>query len=170
MKAKRRLSNFDFAKEGCHVSLVGKSMGGAANGYSALVLKSVEKESQVEMIEKAAHEAAVQKAVADAVAPLQEKVAAMQAELEAVAVEKAAKQEADRKQAVAAVVAADKLEETFKSVKDLPAEAFEIVLKSLKAAHEAEAKSFEEKGASGEGKAGEAGSKESQILKAKYKK
>lgn len=40
MKAKRRLKNFDFEKEGAHVALVGKHQGGPANGYTTLVTKA----------------------------------------------------------------------------------------------------------------------------------
>lgn len=37
---KRRLSKFDFSKEGAHLALVHKEQGGAANGYSTLIMKS----------------------------------------------------------------------------------------------------------------------------------
>lgn len=40
-KAVRKLSNIDFSKEGAAVSLVGPSVGGAANGYKTLVMKSL---------------------------------------------------------------------------------------------------------------------------------
>lgn len=38
--AKRRLRNFDFSQEGAHLALVHKDQGGAANGYSTLIMKS----------------------------------------------------------------------------------------------------------------------------------
>lgn len=36
-KAKRRLTNIDFSKEGSHLALVHKDQGGSANGYSTLI-------------------------------------------------------------------------------------------------------------------------------------
>lgn len=42
IKAKRKLSNFNFDVEGAHVALVGPSVGGAANGHTTLLTKSVE--------------------------------------------------------------------------------------------------------------------------------
>lgn len=41
--AKRRLSAFNFAEEGSHLALVHKEQGGAANGYSTLVMKATGK-------------------------------------------------------------------------------------------------------------------------------
>ncbi len=41
MKAKRKLKDFDFTKEGSHVALVSVDNGGAANGYKTLITKSV---------------------------------------------------------------------------------------------------------------------------------
>ncbi len=38
--AKRRLKDFDFSKDGAHLALVHKEQGGAANGYSTLIMKS----------------------------------------------------------------------------------------------------------------------------------
>lgn len=52
-KATRRLSNFDFTKEGAHVALVGKHQGGPANGVTTLITKSTANITQ-EHIEKAA--------------------------------------------------------------------------------------------------------------------
>lgn len=49
--AKRKLSNFDFSKEGSHIALVHKDQGGAANGYSTLITKATEKYSP-EFIQK----------------------------------------------------------------------------------------------------------------------
>ena len=50
-KAKRRLSDFDFSKEGSHIALVHKDQGGAANGYETLIMKSTANLSQ-EFIQK----------------------------------------------------------------------------------------------------------------------
>ena len=52
MKAKRRLTNIDFSKEGSHLALVHKDQGGSANGYSTLITKSTDKYSP-EFIKKA---------------------------------------------------------------------------------------------------------------------
>ena len=58
-KAKRRLTNISFEKEGCHVALVHKDQGGAANGYTTLVLKATDDiedsavTEQLEAVEKA---------------------------------------------------------------------------------------------------------------------
>lgn len=52
VKAKRRLSDISFEKMGCHVALVGPSVGSAANGYTTLVLKSVN-DIPEEIVEKA---------------------------------------------------------------------------------------------------------------------
>lgn len=52
VKAKRRLSDISFEKMGCHVALVGPSVGSAANGYTTLVLKSVD-DIPEEIVEKA---------------------------------------------------------------------------------------------------------------------
>lgn len=41
-KAKRRLKNFNFEKDGSHVALVGKHQGGPANGYTTLITKATE--------------------------------------------------------------------------------------------------------------------------------
>lgn len=53
-KAKRRLSNFDFSQEGSHLALVHKEQGGAANGYSTLIMKATGKYTP-EFIQKVAH-------------------------------------------------------------------------------------------------------------------
>lgn len=50
--AKRRLVDIDFSKEGAHLALVHKDQGGAANGYSTLVMKATDKYSP-EFIQKA---------------------------------------------------------------------------------------------------------------------
>ena len=58
-KAKRRLTNISFEKEGCHVALVHKDQGGAANGYTTLTLKATDDiedsavTEQLEAVEKA---------------------------------------------------------------------------------------------------------------------
>lgn len=53
-KAKRRLTNIDFSKEGAHLAITSKSQGGAANSYNkALVMKSTSKFSE-EFFEKSA--------------------------------------------------------------------------------------------------------------------
>ena len=51
-KAKRRLSDINFEKGGSHLALVHKVQGGAASGYSTLVMKATDKYSP-EFIEKA---------------------------------------------------------------------------------------------------------------------
>ena len=51
-KAKRRLSEFDFSKEGSHIALVHKDQGGAASGYSTLITKATSKFSE-DFIKKA---------------------------------------------------------------------------------------------------------------------
>lgn len=52
IKAKRKLKDFDFSKEGAAIALVHKNQGGAANGYKTLVMKATDKYSP-EFIEKA---------------------------------------------------------------------------------------------------------------------
>lgn len=52
-KATRRLSDFDFSKDGAHVALVGKHQGGPANGVTTLITKSTSSITQ-EQIAKAA--------------------------------------------------------------------------------------------------------------------
>lgn len=51
-KAKRKLTDINFEKEGSHLALVHKVQGGAANGYSTLVMKATDKYSE-EFINKA---------------------------------------------------------------------------------------------------------------------
>lgn len=48
IKAKRRLFDFDFSKEGAAVHLVGKAQGNAANGFEILVTKSTDSLPEVE--------------------------------------------------------------------------------------------------------------------------
>lgn len=50
--AKRRLSNFNFEKDGSHIALVGPSVGGAANQFTTLITKSTDN-IKVKDIEKA---------------------------------------------------------------------------------------------------------------------
>lgn len=50
--AKRRLVDIDFSKEGAHLALVHKDQGGAASGYSTLIMKATDKYSP-EFIQKA---------------------------------------------------------------------------------------------------------------------
>lgn len=51
-KAKRKLTDINFEKEGSHLALVHKVQGGAASGYSTLVMKATDKYSE-EFIKKA---------------------------------------------------------------------------------------------------------------------
>lgn len=175
MKAKRRLSDFSFEKKGCHVSLVGESLGGPANGRTVLALKAVNSktEENMSMIEKAAHEAAVQKAVKEAVEPVQKALEAAQEELKVIKAKETEAVEKSRKDALAEVIGKDspELEATFATVKSLDDAAFALVVKSLKAAHEALAKSemFNEKGHGGEANVTNE-SREMSILKSKYTK
>lgn len=165
-KAKQRLSEFDFSKNGCHVSLVGPSMGGPANGVTTLMLKALdpikeksitpneESMENVEMIEKSAHEVLVQKAVQEALAPVQKALEEAQAEIEVFKAAQVEAVEKSRKDALAAVMGADnaELEAEFAIVKGLDQAVFDLVLKSKKAAYEALEKSamFNEVGVSGE--------------------
>lgn len=135
-QAKARLSDFDFSKEGCHISLVSKEVGGAANGRTALVFKSLsQKETSVsvEMIEKSAVEALVIKAVEEAVSPLQEIIKAKEAEIESL---KQAEKETIAKarlEKITEAVGTEKADEIMKAVGALPEEQFSAVLKSLAA-------------------------------------
>ncbi len=52
VKAKRKLTNINFEKEGSHLALVHKVQGGAANGYKTLVMKATDKYSE-EFLQKA---------------------------------------------------------------------------------------------------------------------
>jgi hypothetical protein len=52
VKAKRKLTDISFEKEGAHLALVHKVQGGAASGYSTLVMKATDKYSE-EFIQKA---------------------------------------------------------------------------------------------------------------------
>lgn len=156
-KAKKKLSDFSFEKEGCHISLVGPSMGGAANGYSTLTLKSLSPQginsvpkgegNKMEMIEKSAVDVMVQKAVDEAVATYKAEVEVLKAAAKA----KADKERKDKLVAVLGTEGADGMEMAVKSLDDT---SFEVVLKGLEAAKKAEANSemFKEKGVDGASK------------------
>lgn len=160
MTAKRKLSEFDFSRKGCHISLVGPSAGGPANGVTTLVLKSLSPEGvntnpngegntmTVEMIEKSVHDTLITKAVEDATLVLKSQLAASEAELTALKAEKVAAVETVRKSKIAAVLGDAKVEETFMAIKSLDDTNFEIVLKSFATVKAAEAggAAFKEQG------------------------
>ena len=178
-KKPRKLSNFDFSKKGCHVSLVGPSLGGAANGYTVLKLASLETNQEdkedIEMIEKSAHDALVLKAVEEAVAPVQKALQDAQEQLEVFKAAQVVAVEKSRKDALAAVMGADNpdLEAEFAILKSLDESVFQLVLKSKAAAVDAISKSamFQEVGVSGEAAAEDkpTESAEMRVLKQKYK-
>ncbi len=165
-EAKRRLSDISFAKEGCHVSLVGKSVGGAANGRTTLVLKSLSPQGinqgienaapagdnkegnkmTTEMIEKSAVELMVQKAVQDAVSASE---AVYKSKLAAIEAAQLAVVHKSRLVRLEAAIGTETLEGTFNAIKGLDDGSFDIVLKGFESARIAEAKSpmFTEKGA-----------------------
>ena len=163
-EARRKLTDMDFSKEGCHVSLVSKKVGGAANARVALVLKSLvnnEETMQEEMIAKAAHEEFVAKAVAEAIAPIQKSLDEAVAQIEVYkAAEVAAQEEVrkakeeSRKGKLAEVMGSEspELEAEFAILKSLEDAVFDIVLKAKKASVEALTKSemFQEIGVGGE--------------------
>ena len=153
--AKRKLSNFDFSKEGCHVSLVGGSLGGPANDRQTLLLKSLNpsgatqnpsdgKGNKMEMIEKSAVDVMVQKAVDEATAAYKAEVEVLKAAAKA----KADKERKDKLIAVLGTEGADGMEMAVKSLDDT---SFDMVLKGFEAAKTAENKSdmFTEKGVTG---------------------
>jgi len=156
MEAKHRLTDMDFSAEGCHVSLVSKKVGGAANGRSVILMKSLitPNEEQMEMIEKAAHEEFVAKAVAEAVEPIQKALDAAVTELEVFKAAQVVAIEKSRKDALAEVMGTENpdLETEFAIVKGLDSAVFDLILKSKKAAIEAVTNSavFKEVGFSGE--------------------
>jgi hypothetical protein len=161
--AKRKLSEFDFSKKGCHISLVGPSLGGPANGVTTLVVKSLSptgatkdpngegNEMSKEMIEKSAVEAMVTKAVEEAVKAVQGKADAAIAELTALKAANVNQVQAVRKSKLAAVVGDAQAEATIVAIKDLDEAAFETVLKGFEAAKSVEGKGalFTEKGVDG---------------------
>ena len=159
-KAKRRLSNFDFSKKGCHLSLVGESLGGPANGRTVLKIASLNQEveenkmNEVEMIEKSAHDALVLKAVEEAVAPVQKALQEANEQLAVFKAEQIAAAEKSRKDALAEVMGKDspELDAEFEIVKSLDQAVFDLIIKSKKSAIEALEKGamFQEIGVSGE--------------------
>jgi hypothetical protein len=178
-QAKRRLKSFSFEKDGCHVSVVGPSLGSGANGRKTLVLKSLNPSgetkpsngegSTMEMIEKSVHDTLIKKAVEDAVAPFK-------AELEILKSAQVEQLQKSRKEKLAKVIGEAAVEETFMAIKSLDDAGFEIILKSLAAAKVAEGASlmFTEKGVSGQANVseivnGDKESIESKLLKAKFK-
>lgn len=175
MTAKRKLSNFDFSKAGCHISLVGKSMGGPANGRTTLLLKSLNPSGEtqlpngegnnVEMIEKSVHDTLVKKAVDDA-------VAVFKAELDALKAADATRVEKARKEKLVAVIGEAKLEETYAAIKSLDDAGFEIVLKSFEAAKTTEAgsKMFTEKGLAGKTDQSKVNQEQEESIEAKLLK
>ncbi len=177
--AKKRLTDFDFSREGCHVSLVNKEVGGAANQRTAIVFKSLsnmdvqKKETTVsEMIEKSAVEAMVQKAVDAAIAPLQEELKQKQAELDAVLVEKQQQTTKARQDQMAAIVGDVQAAEMVEVVKGMDDAAFGIIMKSLGASvkKEEQAEMFQEKGVSGEADVQKAVDPLSRLIAEKYGK
>lgn len=179
MTAKRRLSNFDFSKKGCHVSLVSPDVGGAANGRNKpLVMKAlglqtdVDKENnQMEMVEKSAVEALVQKAVKDAVELVQKSLDEANAQIAAFKAEKQEMIYKSRKDALVEVMGAEnaELEKEFAILKDLPQEAFDIVVKSKGQADKTNP-AFRAVGVEGEAAREDGASAEMKILTQKFKK
>ena len=157
-QAKRRLTDMDFSKEGCHVSLVSKKVGGAANGRTVLKLASLnnpeEQMEKEEMITKAAHEEFVAKAVADALEPVQKALNDAQAEIEVFKAEKVAAKENARLEQLKEVMGAEnsELSTEFEVLKAVDDKTFDIVIKSKKAAVAAvkESPLFKQVGVSGE--------------------
>lgn len=58
-KAKRILKNFDFSKDNHCISLVGPELGGAANGYEAIILKSSKQKEETIELKKALEQVTV---------------------------------------------------------------------------------------------------------------
>lgn len=139
--------NFDNAVQ--KIDVIKKSSGIPAKGVTAeksalspsVEINNKEEDSMSEFISKAVHEEtvtkAVEEAIAKAVAPLQEELKKAQEQLEVV---EKAKQEAvskARKEAIASVEKDEaKAEELFKSLESLAQDAFDVVIKSLKAKEE----------------------------------
>lgn len=137
-----------------------------------------QEEAPLETILKSAHEEFVTKAVADAVAEVQKSLDAQAvvlkaaeaklAEFEAAAAEAVTKSRTD---ALAAVVAADKVEALMKSLAPLDAEAFAAVVETfaVQKAAEAQSEMFQEAGVAGDGaKTADEVDATTAILKAKY--
>lgn len=176
MQAKRRLYDMDFSKEGAHVSLVSKKVGGPANGKPVLLLKALNSDKEdMEMIEKSAHEELVLKAVQAAVEPIQKALDEANEQLKQFKAEQVAAIEKARKDALAEVMGQDNpdLEKEWEIVKSLDETVFNLVLKSKKDAFEAieKGKMFQEVGVSGEAEIrDEAESATARILKQTYNK
>lgn len=174
-KAKRKLSDFNFDFGSAHVALVGPAVGGPANGYTCLMQKSLNpNEESMEMIEKAAHEELLQKAVSLAVEPVQKALDAAKAELDILKAAQVEAAQKARKASLAEVMGEDneKLDAEFEVLKSLDDTVFQLVLKSKKEAAEAIEKSamFNEVGAPGKAEVVDGESAEMKILKAKYNK
>jgi hypothetical protein len=181
LEPKRKLSEFDFSKKGAHISLVGPSLGGPANGRSVLTLKSLSPVGanndpngkgnvMSEMIEKSAADALILKAVEAATEPLKKELAVLKAA-------EMARTEAVRKSQLKAVVGDAKAEETFNALKSLDDASFEIIVKSYASANAAEGKSkmFAEKGVDGKADAEKVAADTlnndtAKYLKSKYQK
>lgn len=201
MKAKRRLTDFNFESSGSHVALVHAAQGGGANGWTTLVTKATNDISEQEVEKAMASDTEsqsltlgiednmqeeIQKAVQSAELVLKAqfeevikakdeeilKAKAKIEEFEKAQVEAVAKA---RKEAIAAVEKdAEQAEALFKSLEAVSAEAFDVVIKSMKAkeAKLEESDLFVEKGANSE----EAADKQQEkvdtmsVLKAKYSK
>ena len=199
MKAKRRLTDFNFESEGSHVALVHAAQGGGANGWTTLITKATNDISEQEVEKAMASDTEsqsltlgiednmqeeIQKAVEAAELVLKaqfeevikakdEEILKAKATIEAfekAQVEAVAKA---RKEAIAAVEKdAEQAEVLFKSLEAVSDEAFEAVIKSLKAKQEMldNSELFIEKGANSE----EAADRQEQkidtmaVLKAKY--
>lgn len=138
-----------------------------------------QEETQLETILKSAHEEFVTKAVSDAVAvekaafaAQEEVLKAAQAQLEAYVTADVAAVEKARKDALTAVVAADKVEALLKSLAPLDAEGFAAVVETFTVQKAAEAASdmFVESGVQGNGEQVTATDvdRTTQILKAKF--
>lgn len=139
-----------------------------------------QEDTPLETILKSAHEEFVTKAVADAVAEVQKSLDA-QAEVLKAAEAKLAEFETaavaavqkSRQEALAAVVAADKVEALMKSLAPLDAEAFAAVVETfaVQKAAESESEMFNEAGVAGDGaKTADEVDATTRILKAKYGK
>lgn len=147
--------------------------------FAALPEQTTEQEeTQLETILKSAHEEFVTKAVAAAVAEVQksldaqaEVLKAAQAEIETFKAAEAAAVEKSRKDALTAVVAADKVEALLKAYAPMDAEGFALAVETLALQKAAVDQSdlFVETGVNGEGEADPVViDRTTEILKAKY--
>lgn len=150
-------------------------------GVYGLVVKSLSNPETISHFEKVfksveerknALKEQIEKAVADAVAPLQEIIKSQKEQLEQF--EKAAKDavQKSRKEALQKAVGDVKAEELMSVVADMNDAGFDVILKSLTTAVEQEQKSemFVEKGANGSAEVKETEDPTLAILKAKYSK